>query len=293
MISMIASKSHPVKRCCEVLDVSTSGYYADRKNKPRDSDKALRIKIRAAFEENGKSYGSRRMVYALDAQGEKMGRYKMRRWMREEKLQRTWGKKYRITTTDSNHRFPVALNVLDRQFEMSAPNIAWVSDITYIRLLAGWLYLAVIMDLYSRKIIGWAMATSMDASLVISALRMAMHRAKPKSELLLHSDRGSQYASGEYQELLDEYGIICSMSRRANCWDNAVMERFFLNLKTERVWQKHYADAQEAKYDIVDYIENFYNTKRLHSALKYQTPADYEKQFYQQQKNLLLVSEII
>ena len=290
MISRMVTKANSIKNGCALLDVSRSGYYAYRKPKP-DKELELRVKVRATFIDSGKSYGSRRMVYALREQGKKIGRFRVRRIMREEGLQVVWRRKYKVTT-DSNHHLPIAGNLLDRKFEVAAPNIAWVSDITYIRTYAGWAYLAAVLDLYSRKVIGWAIATSLQTSLIMNALTMAINRCRPKPGLLLHSDRGSQYASDEYQTLLKQHGIICSMSRRANCWDNAVMERFFLNLKTERVWQKHYANSQEAKYDIVDYIENFYNSRRLHSAIGYLAPSVYEKEFYTQQKNRLLVSEI-
>ena len=290
MISRLATKADSVRNGCDLLDVSRSGYYAYRK--PRsDKEFELRVKVRATFIDSGKSYGSRRMAHALRAQGKKIGRFRVRRIMREEGLQVVWRRRYRVTT-DSNHHLPVAENLLNRKFAVAAPSIAWVSDITYIRTHAGWAYLAAVLDLYSRKVIGWAIATSLQTTLIVNALNMAINRCRPSPGVLLHSDRGSQYASDEYQTLLDEHGMICSMSRRANCWDNAVMERFFLNLKTERVWQKQYANCQEAKYDIVDYIENFYNSRRLHSAIGYQAPADYEKEFYRQQKNRLLVSEI-
>lgn len=290
MIGRLATKAESVKDGCDLLDVSRSGYYAYRKPKV-DQELELRVNVRATFIDSGKCYGSRRMVYALRAQGKPIGRFKVRRIMREENLQVVWRKRYRVTT-DSNHHLPVADNILNRKFKVAAPSIAWVSDITYIRTYAGWAYLAAVLDLYSRRVIGWAIATSLQTSLIVNALTMAINRCRPKAGLLLHSDRGSQYASDEYQTLLNGNGIICSMSRRANCWDNAVMERFFLNLKTERVWQKQYANCCEAKYDIVDYIENFYNAKRLHSAIGYQAPTDYEKQFHAKQKNRLLVSEI-
>jgi transposase InsO family protein len=196
--------------------------------------------------------------------------------MREAALHPVWKRKF-IHTTDSRHNLPIAENLLDRKFETTSPNRAWVSDITYVRTRAGWLYLAVVMDLFSRKIVGWAIAPGMPAELVASALRMAIWQRKPAPGLLLHSDRGSQYASLEYQSLLDQHGIRCSMSRKGNCWDNAVMERFFLNLKMERVWQRDYANHGEARRDITNYIASFYNGIRLHSKLGYLSPAVFER----------------
>jgi len=196
--------------------------------------------------------------------------------MREAALHPVWKRKF-IHTTDSRHDLPVAENLLNRKFEADAPNQAWVSDISYVRTRQGWLYLAAVMDLFSRKIVGWAMAPTMPTELVASALRRAMQQRKPAPGLLLHSDRGSQYASLEYQALLDQHSIRCSMSRKGNCWDNAVMERFFLNLKMERVWQRDYANHGEGQRDITEYIVGFYNNVRLHSKLGYLPPAAYER----------------
>jgi putative transposase len=163
-----------------------------------------------------------------------------------------------VHTTDSKHALPVAPNVLTRQFDPAAQNLAYASDITYIRTGAGWLYLAVVLDLFSRKVVGWAMAPSMPAALVCDALRMAIQVRRPAAGLILHSDRGSQYASDQYQALLAGHGFVCGMSRKGNCWDNAVVERFFLNLKMERVWQSNYANHAEARLDVANYIAGFY-----------------------------------
>ena len=182
-------------------------------------------------------------------------------------------------TTNSRHALPVAANVLARQFNPQAPNRAWVGDITYIRTRSGWLYLAVVLDLFSRRIVGWSMAPSMPAQLVCTALGMAIASRQPLPGLVVHSDRGSQYASQDHTALLARHGLVCSMSRKGNCWDNAVMERFFLNLKMERVWQRDYANHGEAQVDIADYIVGFYNATRLHSTLGYRSPAQYEHQF--------------
>jgi transposase InsO family protein len=187
-----------------------------------------------------------------------------------------WKRKF-IHTTDSNHALPIADNVLNRQFEPTAANVSWVADITYIRTRSGWLYLAAVMDLYSRKIIGWAMAPNMPAELVSSALQMAIAQRNPPPGLIVHSDRGCQYASYTYRALLARHGLCASMSGKGNCWDNAVMERFFLNLKMERVWQRNYANHAEAARDILDYIVGFYNNVRLHSTLGYLPPNVYER----------------
>ena len=193
-------------------------------------------------------------------------------------------------TTDSKHTMPVSPNVLARQFENPLPNQAWVCDITYIRTRSGWLYLAAVLDLHSRKIVGWAMAPEMPAALVCTALQMAIVQRNPAAGLVVHSDRGTQYASAQHQGLLKKYGLVGSMSRKGNCWDNAVMERFFLNLKMERVWQKDYANHHEAMTDVADYIVGFYNNTRLHSKLGNLSPNAFERQSATQQP--IDVSEI-
>jgi len=195
--------------------------------------------------------------------------------MREQTLTVRWRRKP-IHTTDSRHNLPVADNVLDRQFTPSAPNRAWVCDITYVRTDTGWLYLAAVLDLYSRKIVGWATHDAMPADLVCTALQRAIAQRRPPPGLIVHSDRGSQYASHQHQQLLARYGLTASMSRKGNCWDNAVMERFFLNLKMERLWQRRYANPMEAARDIDHYIVGFYNTRRLHSTLNYRSPVEFE-----------------
>jgi transposase InsO family protein len=206
-----------------------------------------------------------------------VGRYKVRRMMRANGLRSAWKRKF-VHTTDSEHNLPVAENVLNRQFEMQAANTAWVADITYIQTRSGWLYLAVVLDLFSRKIVGWAMAPNMPAELVCSAMQMAIAQRRPPPGLIAHSDRGSQYASASYRSLLARHGMQQSMSRKGNCWDNAVMERFFLSLKVERVWRRNYANHGEAIRDITQYIVGYYNNERLHSKLGYLPPTVYERQ---------------
>ena len=179
-------------------------------------------------------------------------------------------------TTDSNHRHPVAANVLNQEFEQPRPNAVWVSDITYIPTREGWLYLACVLDLYSRKVVGWSMSERMTSDLVLSALEMALRQRSPGSELLHHSDRGSQYASGAYQALLEKHGIVCSMSRKGNCYDNAAMESFFATLKKELIHQQDYETRCEARRCLFEYVEVFYNGERRHSALGYVSPRQYE-----------------
>jgi len=266
----------PVTRLCTLLGASRAGVYAAaaRGRTPRPPC-AARAAVRAAFEASGGCYGARRIRAALQAQGLAIGRHRVRRMMREQALKARWRRKH-VHTTDSRHHLPVAENVLNRHFTPCAPNHAWVCDMTYVRTDTGWLYLAAVMDLYSRKVVGWATAESMPAELVCAALQMALDLRKPAPGLIIHSDRGSQYASQLHQQLLARYGLIPSMSRKGNCWDNAVIERFFLNLKMERLWQRRYANPMEAARDIDHYIIGFYNASRLHSSLNYQSPVAFE-----------------
>jgi putative transposase len=276
-ISQLQRKADRVASLCRLLEVSRSGYYAARARMSQSARAcSLTSHIKAAFAASGRSYGSRRLRVALHDKGIEVGRHRLRRLMRTHGIRPIWKRKF-IHTTDSCHRLPVAQNVLDRQFEPVAANLAWVSDITYIRTQSGWLYLAAVMDLFSRKIVGWAMASSMTTELVCAALQMAITHRQPPVGLIVHSDRGCQYASDAHRALLARYGLRASMSRKANCWDNAVVERFFLNLKMERVWQRDYANRTEAIRDVTDYIVAFYNNVRLHSKLGYLPPTSYER----------------
>ena len=281
-------KAYPIKTVCRVLGVSRSGFY-EHKQRPERPDLPAVVTLKAAFAASGRSYGSRRLKMALRDHGYDLGRHKVRKLMRQHGLKPVWKRKF-VHTTNSKHSLPVAENVLDRQFNPRARDQAWTSDVTYIRTRSGWLYLAVVMDLFSRRIVGWAMAPHMQTSLIRDALSMAVQHRRPMRGLVMHSDRGSQYASYEYQQLLKQHGLVCSMSRKGNCWNNAVMERFFLNLKMERVWQRDYANHGEAKRDIVEYIVGFYNTCRLHSTLNYLPPVIYERQMAAKQP--IQVSEI-
>ena len=278
LVEQLHKKAVTVERLCRVLGISRSGYY-DARQRAKLAPKAclVSMQLKAEFAASGKVYGSRRLGAVLRAQGLHIGRYRVRRLMRENRLRAVWRRKF-VHTTDSGHALPVSDNLLARRFNPSRPNLAWVSDITYIRTRSGWLYLAVVLDLYARKVVGWAMAPTMHAELVCAALQLAIAQRQPAPGLIVHSDRGSQYASALHQALLARHGLVGSMSRKGNCWDNAVMERFFLSLKTERVWQRDYANHAEAMIDIADYIVGFYNSVRLHSKLGNLPPNAFEQQ---------------
>lgn len=262
---------------CRLLGVSRSGFYeANKRAEAPASICPVTVQLKASFAASGGSYGSRPLRKALHAKGMEIGIYKIRRMMRANGLRSAWKRKF-VHTTDSKHDLPVAENVLNRQFEPEAVNTAWVADITYIRTRSGWLYLAVVLDLFSRKIVGWSMAPNMPAELVCSAMQLAVVQRQPPPGLIAHSDRGSQYASASYRALLARNDMQQSMSRKGNCWDNSVMERFFLSLKMERVWRRDYANHAEAIRDITEYIVGFYNNERLHSKLGYLPPTVYER----------------
>lgn len=272
-------KQHAVGLLCQELDVSRSGYYAwlTRPESTRTSEnRQLKKVITESFESSRKTYGYRRIHRSLQAQKKTCGKHSVARLMKSLRLQPKTKKKFKATT-NSNHRLPVHHNHLKRDFMPKQMNQSWVSDITYIATNEGWLYLAVVMDLYSRQIIGWAMDNRMTEELVTAALKMALFRRHIASGLLLHSDRGSQYASTNYQALLKQHGIICSMSRKGNCWDNAAMESFFRSLKVESLYHHSFKTREEAKMAVFDYIEVFYNRQRRHSTLNYLSPIDYEK----------------
>jgi transposase InsO family protein len=270
---------YPVTAACRALAVSRTGYYAWR-DRPA-SDRALRqeellVQIRDIYVNNRLVYGSPRIWEALVAAGESVCENTVAKLMKQRHIRAKIKKKFVPTTTDSTHDQPVARNLLQRRFTAALPNQKWLTDITYIPTDEGWLYLAGVMDLCSRKIVGWSMAEHMETSLVQGALTMAIARRSPKAGLLHHSDRGSQYASDDYQEALQAVKMICSMSGRGECWDNAPMESFWSTLKTELVHHEHYATRQQARQSIFEYIEVFYNRKRLHSALGYLSPEMFE-----------------
>jgi transposase InsO family protein len=268
----------PVRLMCRVLDASSSGFYdwLRRPESPRAAeDRALVAKIQAVHSESRQTYGSPRVHASLKAQGYRIGRKRIARLMRENDIRAKTKRKFRVTT-DSRHDHPVAPNLLDRQFTVEAPNTVWLADLSYIWTREGWLYLAVVLDLFSRQVVGWAMDEEMPQELTLAALDMALKRRRPLPGLMHHSDRGSQYAAGAYQKQLAEHGIVCSMSRKGNCWDNAPMESFFHTLKTELVHHRDYQTRDEARHDIFEFVEVFYNRQRSHSTLGYLSPVQFE-----------------
>jgi transposase InsO family protein len=270
---------YPVALLCRCLKVTRSGFYAwlRRGSKRELDDRRLLAMIREIFLENRRAYGSRRIHRELRARGVRCSRARVERLMREAGITPPRRRRFR-KTTDSDHALPVAENLLNRDFSSPAPNRRWAGDITYVWTLEGWLYLAVVLDLFSRRVVGWAMAKSLKAEdLTMRALHMALFGREPDAGLLLHSDRGSQYACKAYQELLDLRGITCSMSRRGNCWDNAVVESFFSTLKLELVYLCVFKTRVEARAAIFEYIEVFYNRLRRHSSLDYVSPEAFER----------------
>ena len=269
----------PVRLMCRVLRVSPGGYY-DWRGRPQSSrasrHDALVAAIKVIHGEVKARYGSPRIHAELIARGEGCCVNTVARLMRREGFAAKTRRKFR-STTDSNHGRPVAANVLDRRFEPEASNRAWTADITYVATGEGWLYLAAVEDLYSRRIVGWSMGPRIDSRLVVDALEMAVSRRLPGEGLVAHSDRGSQYASEHYQVSLAGHGIVCSMSRRGNCWDNAPMESFFASLKKELTHGEIFATREEARASIFEYIEVFFNRVRRHSSLGYVSPAEYER----------------
>lgn len=264
-----------VTRMCRVLAVSRSGYCQWRTRAPSDramGNATLDAQVAAIHAASKRSYGRPRIVRGLREQGLQVGHERVRKSLRRQELRPVYKRPYRVTT-DSDHAKPIAANLLDRRFDGWAVNRAWVADITYVATLEGWLYLAVVMDLASRRIVGWSMSDRIKADLVCEALRSAYWRRKPAPGLIMHTDRGSQYASDRHRGLIKDFRMLQSMSRRANCWDNAPMESFFKTLKVERIHQLRYETRAQARLDIVDWIEGFYNLQRMHSSIGYQTPA--------------------
>ncbi len=271
-------KQFSIQAMCNVLAVSRSGFYAwstRQESQRKLDDKRILVLIRDVFKSSRDTYGYRRILAALRDMNEICSKHKILRLMRENNIRPKTRRKFKVTT-NSKHNKPIHANSLDRQFNPQSPNQRWVADITYVPTSEGWLYLSIIMDLYSRKVIGWAMSDRMTDSIVTDALKMALFRRKVRSDLLLHSDRGSQYASDNMQQLLRNNKIECSMSRKGNCWDNAVAESFFHSLKTECVYHERYLTRDSAKKSIFDYIEVFYNRQRRHSYLGYKSPEQYE-----------------
>jgi putative transposase len=275
----VEKASYPVRILCRVLRVSRSGFYAWLRRKPsnRDlEDERLRPKVVEAFEMGRGTYGSPRVQRELVDQGYEIGRRRVARLMQDLGLQGLSPRKFRVTT-DSNHKSEVAPNVLAREFMADKANDKWVTDITYIWTGEGWLYLAVVMDLYSRRIVGWSTAAHMETSLCLDALSMALKARTSVEGMIHHSDRGSQYASDRYRRALASNGIECSMSRRGNCWDNAVAESFFGTFKNELIYRRPWLDRESVQTAISEYIEVFYNRIRRHSTIGYVSPAKFEE----------------
>lgn len=282
MVECLDSEKIKVNLACRTLEVSRSGYY-DWLKRP-ESDRAIEtaallVRIRAVHEFSKQTYGSPRMTAALRAEGLECGQNRVAKIMRENEIASEAVRKFKITTTDSNHDLPIA----DRIFEtenaeaVMAPNQVWVGDITYVHTDEGWLFLAIFLDLFTRKVVGFSSDDNMRVGLIMNAMDMALGRQDVKDgELIAHSDRGSQYASDDYRKKIRLAGIIASMSRKGNCWDNAHCESFFHSLKTELVYRTNFKTREEAKQAIFEWIETWYNRQRLHSSLDYMSPVEYE-----------------
>jgi len=269
---------YPLALLCALLEVSVSGFRAwlrgGSPERKRPTDTQVVTLMRAIHAEVKAAYGSPRMLRELRERGFPVGKARVERLMREHDIRARHKRRYKATT-DSRHGLPVAENLVQRQFVPEAPNRLWSADLTYIRTDEGWLYLAVVLDLFNREVVGWAIKDRMSADLVSDALRMAWFRRRPPPGVVHHSDRGSQYASTAFQGLLREYAMTCSMSRKGDCWDNAPTESFFNSLKNERVHGQRYLTKEQAKTDLFEYIEVFYNRRRRHSGLGYRSPVQY------------------
>jgi putative transposase len=272
---------HPIRTLCLYLEVSPSGFYdwEQRRVQPCArlvENEGLAQEIKNIHAHSRETYGSPRIVQELRKKGRRHGRNRVARLMRKDGLCGRQKRRYRVRTTDSHHDQPIAPNRLAKAPKAAAPNQLWVADITYIETAQGWLYLAAILDLYSRKIVGWAMSERIDTRLVLKALAMALLHRQPSAHLLLHSDRGVQYASADYRQALRQAGLLASMSRKGNCYDNATMESFWSTIKMDLIYRRKFATRTQARSEIFDYIETFYNRQRSHSALDYHSPVDFE-----------------
>jgi putative transposase len=272
---------HPIRSLCEALEVSASGYYGWVLRQAQPSPRAqentrLALLIIQIHQESRQTYGSPRVQVALDQAGHAYGRHRIARLMRQQGL---WGRakgRFRVCTTDSNHDQPIAPNRLPDLPAPDAPNQVWLGDITYVATEEGWLYLAGILDLYSRRLTGWAMSEHIDTKLILAAWDMALTHRQPPAGLVFHSDRGVQYASGDYRQALQHSQAVASMSRKGNCYDNAAMESFWSTLKQELIYRRHFKTRDQARQAIFEFIEVFYNRRGLHSSLGYRSPLDFE-----------------
>jgi putative transposase len=284
--------TYPVKLMCRALAVARSGYYAWRTRKPSArarEDQRLQIEVRAIHRRTRGRYGSPRVHAELQARGERVSRKRVARLMRQQGLRGVKRRRFRVTT-NSDHNWPVAPNLLDRKFavgEIGETDQTWVSDITYVRTREGWLYVAVVLDLASRLVVGWSMRETLESALATDALQMALMRRRPGAGLLHHSDRGVQYASNEYRELLEKQGVLVSMSRKGNCWDNAPAESFFATMEVELLDGADWHTRDEARRAIFEFIEVWYNRQRRHSSLGYATPAEFDKRLWEAQRAAL------
>lgn len=271
------SDEHAINLLCKVFGVSRSGYYQWCQTSARtQANAAIITKIRAVHVASRSTYGSPRVTATLRAQGEVVGRHRVAKLMRIAGLQGRQRRRYRVRTTDSRHDQPIAPNRLAGTAPPTKPDEVWLTDITYVETAEGWLYLAGVLDLFSRRLIGWAMAPTLHTALPLAALAMALRQRRPAPGLVHHSDRGCQYASAAYRQLLAAHSCIASMSRQGNCYDNATMEAFRSTLKLELLYRRRFATRREAATAIFDYIEGFYNRSRLHSALGFKSPLAYE-----------------
>ena len=272
------SSTHGVQQMCRVIAASRSGYYRWKKqpqsNRQKENEKIL-VEIKESHKNSKRAYGSPRIVEDLKANGMKCGKNRVARLMKINGIAGKAKKKFKATT-NSKHSLPVAENLLNQNFVAEKPNTVWLSDITYIPTLEGWLYLVVIIDVFSRQVVGWGLSDRLTSGFVVKALYQAIGRRHPGSGCIFHSDRGIQYASADFRDVLKAYGFIQSMSRKGNCYDNAVSESFFHTLKTEHVYDYRYETRAEARQSIFEYIEMFYNRQRRHSALGYRSPVSFE-----------------
>jgi len=274
-------KEHPVSELCQALEVSPSGYYDWEQRKVCPSaralqDQKLRADIVRIHQDSRETYGSPRVQMHLRGQGQCHGRNRIGRLMRQEGISGRQQKRYRVVTTDSKHDHPIAPNLLAPKAVATRPNQVWVADITYVQTAQDWVYVAAILDLYSRRIVGWAVSEHINTALVMMALNMALCHRQPPAGLIFHSDRGVQYASTEYRQALNQAHLVPSMSRKANCYDNATMEAFWSTLKLELIYRRQFQNCTQVRHALFDYVETFYNRKRLHSSLGYQTPEAFE-----------------
>lgn len=272
---------HPIAQLCETFEVSPSGYYGwqRRQEQPcerQQQDQRLKTEIARIHERSRQTYGAPRVQMHLRSQDRRHGRNRIARLMREQGICGRQRKRYRVVTTDSNHDQPIAPNRLAKLPAPKGANQVWVADITYVSTAQGWAYVTAVLDLYSRRIVGWAVGQQINTALVMRALSMALIHRQPPKGLIFHSDRGVQYASGEFRQALEKARLVASMSRRGNCYDNATMEAFWSTLKLELIYRRQFENAAQVRQALFDYVEVFYNRQRLHSALGYQTPADFE-----------------